>query len=106
MAVGSLVCGRQVWIKSVLSAHRAFAHALSLTACPALPVPLVLFYFIFCFLGLHLKHSEVPRLGVHSELQDLSCVCSLHHSSRQRQILSEDRDRTCIVMDTSWVCYR
>ena len=25
--------------------------------------------FVFCFLGLHLRHMEVPRLGVQSELQ-------------------------------------
>ena len=63
---------------------------------------------------------EVPRLGVELELQllayataratwDLSSVCDLHQSSRQCLILnplSEARDRTCIVMDTSWVCYR
>ena len=47
----------------------------------------------------NLKHMEVPRLGVKSELQlrrmpqaqamlALSCVCDLHHSSRQHQILS------------------
>ena len=29
----------------------------------------VLFYFIFCFSGLHLWHMEVPRLVVQSELQ-------------------------------------
>ena len=59
---------------------------------------------------------EVPRLGAKSELQlpadttatasrDLSHVCNLHHSSR-RQILhplSEARDRTCTLMDTSCV---
>ena len=58
---------------------------------------------------------EVPRLGVESELQllayttaiamrDPSHVCDLHHSSGQRQIpdpLSEARDQTCILMDTS-----
>ena len=27
-----------------------------------------IFYFIFCFLGLHLWHMEAPRLGVESEL--------------------------------------
>ena len=60
---------------------------------------------------------EVPRLGVESELQlltyatttamrDLSHVCDLHHSSQQCQILnplSEARDRTYILMDTSQV---
>ena len=43
---------------------------------------------LFCFLGLHPPHLEVPRLGVKSELQlpaiatatttlDLSCICEL-----------------------------
>ena len=37
-------------------------------------------------------------------VQDLSPICDLHHSSRQRQILnplSEARDRTCVLMDAS-----
>ena len=53
----------------------------------------------FCFLGLHLQHMDVSRLGVESELQmlayatasatqDLSSVCDLHQSSRQCQILN------------------
>ena len=60
---------------------------------------------------------EVPRLGVELELQppaytsatatqDLSCICDLHHSSRQCWIpdaLSEARDRTRILMDTSQI---
>ena len=80
---------------------------------------LFIFSFLsFCLLGPHPKHMEVPRLGVESELQspaygratatwDLSCVCDLHHSSRQRQILnplSEARDQSHILMDASWVC--
>ena len=69
------------------------------------------------FLGLYLQHMEVPRLGVDSELQlpayataiamqDLSCICDLHHSSRQHWILnplSKARDRTLILMDASQV---
>ena len=61
---------------------------------------------------------EIPRLWVELELQllayttatamqNLSCICDLHHSSRQRQILnplSQARDRTQILMDTSRVC--
>ena len=56
--------------------------------------------FIFVFLGPHLWHMEVPRLGVKSELQppayaiatatampDPSC-CDLHQSSWQCQILN------------------
>ena len=75
------------------------------------------FSFIFCFLRLFLQYMEVPRLGVKLELQllayttttamqDLSCICELHHSSGQHQIpdpLSKARDQTCILMDTSWI---
>ena len=63
-------------------------------------------FVLFCFLGLHLWHMEVPRPGVKSELQlpayatatamwDLSHACDLHHSSQECQILnplSEARD--------------
>jgi len=73
----------------------------------------------FCFLGPYLWHMEVPRLRIESELDlldyttaiatpDLSCICDLHHSSQQCQILnplSEARDWTYILMDTSQVHY-
>ena len=76
----------------------------------------ILSLFFFSFLGLHLQHVEVPRLRVESELQlpayntatatpDLSHICK---SSGQYQILnplSEARDLTRILMDTSWVHY-
>ena len=50
------------------------------------------YLFFFCFLGPHLWHTEVPRLGVESELQllaytiatamqDPSHICELHHST-------------------------
>ena len=55
-------------------------------------------FFLF-FLGPHPRHMEVPRLGVESELQlpsyatatapcDPSCICDLHQSSQQCQILN------------------
>ena len=59
---------------------------------------------IFLFLGRHLRHVEVPRLGVELELQLLAYTtatqdprhyCDLPQSSRQCQILnplSEARD--------------
>ena len=76
-------------------------------------------YLFFCFLGLHQQHMEVPRLGVESELllpayitaaatQNPSCICNLHHSSRQHRILNplrEARDRTLVFMDTSQICF-
>ena len=60
---------------------------------------------------------EVPRLGVELELQlpayatatamwDPSHICNLQHSSQQCQIvnlLSEARDQTHVLIDTSWV---
>ena len=72
---------------------------------PDLPVPLgpiyvFLFLFFLSFLGLT-RHMEVPRLGVQAELQlpaytaatatatwDLSCICDLHHSSRNTRPLT------------------
>ena len=69
----------------------------------------------FCFLETHLRHMDVPRLGIKLEIQlpatatqDLSCIRDLHCSSQQRQILNpliKARDRTHILMDISWVCY-
>ena len=67
------------------------------------------------FLGQHLQHMDVPRLGVKSQLQlpayttatamrDLNCVCNLHHSSLQGKIphpLNKARGQTHILMKTS-----
>ena len=59
----------------------------------------VLFFVFLPFLGPLLRHMEVPRLGVESELHppayaratatwDLSHICNLHHRSRPRSILN------------------
>ena len=72
------------------------------------------------FLGLHLQHMEVLRLGVQSGLQlpayttatatpDPSWVCHLHHSSGQLWILnllSEARNGTRNLMVPSQSCFR
>ena len=69
------------------------------------------------FLGPYLRHMEVPRLRVESELQlpaystatamwDPRLVCELHCSLWLHQILnqlSKARDQTCILLDTRWV---
>ena len=72
-----------------------------------------LFFFFWSFLGLHLRHMQVPRIGVESELQlpamqDPSHVCNVYHSSQQCQILnswSEARDRTFNLMVPSQICF-
>ena len=65
--------------------------------------------------GPSVQPIEVSRLGVKLKLQLLayttaaatrhpSCICDLHHSSRQHQILnplSGAWDRTCVLMDTT-----
>ena len=72
-------------------------------------------FFFFFFLGPQLQHMEVPTLGVESELQlqaynkatatrDPSHIHDPHCSSRQCGVpnpLSETRDQTLILMDTS-----
>ena len=77
------------------------------------------FFFFFLYLGLYPQHIEVPRLRVELDLQlpayttatatqDLGHVCDLHHGSQQCQIfnpLSEARNLTCVLMDTSRVHY-
>ena len=73
--------------------------------------------YFFLFLGPHLHHIEVPRLGVESELQllayttatamqDLSYICDLYCSSWQWWFLyplSKARDRTHILIAKSQV---
>ena len=75
-------------------------------------------FFLPFFLGPHLQHMEIPRLGVELGLHpvvyatamatwDLSLICDLYHSSWQGQILNplyEARYSTCILMDPSRVC--
>ena len=77
-------------------------------------------FLLFVFLGLHPWHMEVPRLGVKLELQlptyatatatpDLSCVCTLHHSSQLRWIpdtLIKARDRTLNLLVPSQIRFR
>ena len=77
------------------------------------------FFLALVFIGPHPWHMEVLRLGVKLELQllayttatatpDLSRVCDLHHSSWQHQILnplSKARDRTCVLMGISQICF-
>ena len=73
---------------------------------------MLLFFILhlFFFLGLLVQHAEVPRLGVESalllpayttatEILNLRCVCDLHCSSRQHQILNPGRIKPAF----SWI---
>ena len=71
-----------------------------------------IFFFFFCLFRATLAAHGCSRLGVESELQllsyiiatatqDPSCICDLHHSSRQSRILNplrKARDRTRNLM--------
>ena len=62
------------------------------------------FFHSFFFLGLHLWHMEIPRLGVESELQllaqPLNTRPELHLQSWTLNPLAEARDQTRILGDT------
>ena len=77
----------------------------------------IYFYLLIFFLGPRLRHMEVPRLGIKSEMQlqayttaraagDPSHSFNLSCSLQQRQILNplrETRDRTHILMGSSQI---
>ena len=51
---------------------------------------------------------QLPAYTTATAVPDPSCVCDQYHSSWQYQILNPlrgARDRTLILMDTSWVHY-
>ena len=74
-------------------------------------------FFLFSFFravliayGSSQARSQIGTVanGLHDSPINQSHICSLHHSSQQCWILnplSKARDRTCVLMDTSWVCY-
>ena len=77
---------------------------------------IIWFVFVFVFLGPNPQHTELPRLGIESELQLLAyttstamqasgCICGLLHCSlRQCQILnplSEASDPPLVLMEPS-----
>ena len=88
------------------------------TLLPTLYQRVYFFVVLLCFLGSNLRHMEIPRLGVQSELQllarttaiampDPSRVCNLHHSSQQcctLNSLREGRNWTHNLMVPSWIC--
>ena len=74
-----------------------------LLRCPLGPLVTHPFFCCFSFLGLHLQ-LEVPRLRVKSKLQVPASSTALGHShsnARSLSPLSEARDRTCTLKDTS-----
>ena len=50
---------------------------------------------------------QLPAYATATAMRDPSCICNLHHSSQQHWILnplSDARDQTHVLMDTSQVC--
>ena len=93
---------------------------LTLNCCCCCFKPYISFFFFLpfvLFLGPHLQHMEVLRLGVQQELQlpayttatatpGPSCICDLHHNSQQRRIPnppSKARNQTCNIMVPSQI---
>ena len=78
-----------------------------------------IFFFFYHFLGPHLQHMEVSGLGIQLELKllatDTKCriramstiYTTAHGNARFPSPLSEARDQTCILTDTSRIgfCY-
>ena len=100
-----------------------FGHRLKLTACPDLLLPsltlLSLLLLLFaCFLGPHMAYGGSQASG-----QSGTAAAGLHHShrysgskpclhptpqlmaSRILNPLRKARDRTCIILDTSWIYF-
>ena len=82
------------------------------------PCPASFFFFFLLFrtapaaYGASQARAEselwLPAYTTATAMPDPSHICNLHHSSWQHWILnplSKARDRTCILMDTSWVRY-
>ena len=91
--------------------HSCFSHS----PPPTQPVLLLLFHFCLFMAapaahgGSHVESElHLPAYATATAAQDLNHICKLHHSSWQRWILnplSEARDGTHILTDTSQVCY-
>ena len=67
---------------------------------------MIIYLFVYLFLGPHLQHMEVPRLGVKSKLQLLACTtamqdptCSATCTTTHVNIRSLTTDPTLILMD-------
>ena len=96
--IGSLLCLKNSSTLLHGAKCSSFSATTSLFSESGCFLLLLLFVFL-AFLGPHLWHMDVPRLGVKLELQlpayttvtatpDLSPVFDLHSSSRQCQILN------------------
>ena len=78
-------------------------------------LPLSFSFFFFCLFraalaayGSSQARVKLEAYATATAIQDLSHICYLHHSWQQCWILnplSRARDQTCVLMDTSQVCY-
>ena len=71
--------------------------------CTFLSFSFPFLFFSFFYQGHTCSIWRFPCQG-----SNQSCICKLHHSSQQCRILnplSEDRDRTCILMGAIQICF-
>ena len=77
---------------------------------------LFIYLFIYCLVRAYgtsqargESELQLPAYVTATVMQDLSCVCNLHHNLQQCQILnplSKARDPTRVLMVTSRIHYR
>ena len=93
-----------------------YAECFSFWICQLASLGVIFFFFLFrSILSAYGDSQARGWIGVASgayiiatAMPDPSCISDLHHSSQQHQIhnpLSEARDRTRVLMDTSQICF-
>ena len=96
-------------MQAFIAIYFSLNHCFSCILCGFFCFVFCLFVFQGCIrLGVELElHPQAYVTATATATRDLSCVCNIHHSSWQHQILnppSRARDGTCILMDASRVC--
>ena len=102
------------WLSWGLNLYPGAAEMLLIALCATAGTPKDTFFFkghthsIWMFPGYGHFGAAAASLCQATAMPDPSHAFNLHHSSQQHQILNplnKARDWTCVLIDTSWVCY-